>query len=317
MAPAIEPLESRVRAGGRVLQLLSDALNVSILRLLARGPVPTPELPRRLSPASRTTRFSRLRELEDLGVISREKRAGLPPTTYCMLSPAGVELLRVARRFAAWLSQAPGADDDRNRVADLLAIKALALGWSTGALRWLAERPHSVTELASYGAPEVSYHDVRRARQALADAGLIEPVSSLERGRPYSPTRWGREAAGPLAAAIRWERESVIGGAGPLTEDDGETLLLLAVPLIRTLDATSRGSCALLFESGGGVSVAVEGGELAGCAPYEGINGHCQIRGPVSAWLDVLLDGCADELEALGAVRLTGELTKGLHGACS
>lgn len=317
MAPAIEPLESQVRAGGRVLQLLSDALNVSILRQLARGPLPTPELPSRLSPASRTTRFSRLRELEDLGVISREKRRGTPPTTHCMLSSAGVELLWVAKRFAAWLSRAPGTADDRSRVADVLAIKALALGWSTGVLRWLAERPHSVTELAAQGAPQVSYHDVRRARQALAGARLIEPVPSVDRGRPFAPTRWGREAVGPLAAAIRWERESVIGRAGPLMPDDGETLLLLATPLIEVATAMSTGSCALLFETGGGVSVVLENGHLILCTPCEGVNGHCEIRGSASAWLDTLLDGRVDELEMRGAVRLTTELTNGLYSACS
>jgi DNA-binding HxlR family transcriptional regulator len=103
MAIVAQPFASEVRAGGRVLALLSDSINVAILRLLARAPLPTPELSRRLGPASRTTRFNRMRELEDLGLIRREKRGGSPPVTYCTLSSRGLALLPVVKDFAEWL----------------------------------------------------------------------------------------------------------------------------------------------------------------------------------------------------------------------
>jgi DNA-binding HxlR family transcriptional regulator len=306
-----------VRVGGQALLLFSDPLKVSILRQLARGPLQTPELSRRLGPASRTTRFSRLRELEGLGVIGREKRGGSPPTTHCMLSPAGAELLAVARRFATWLKRGPEPMSGRSKVADALAIKALASAWGTGILRWLAEGPHSVTELAARGAPRVSYHDVRRARESLADAGLVEPVPSEERGQPYTPTRWAREAGGPIAAAVRWEQRYSIEGAAPLTEVEALTLLLLTVPTIQGLSDAPSGKCALRIYDTGGILVAVEEGRVVSWGPLTDEGPQALVRGAVSAWLDALLDGRATGLQMAGDLRLTRALLAGLQDAWS
>jgi DNA-binding HxlR family transcriptional regulator len=315
--PPIGALDGRGRAGGRVLQLLSDALSVSILRQLTRGPLATPELPGRLGPSSRTTRFARLRKLEDLGLISREKRPGSPPVTYCVLRPSGIELLRVAVRFAGWLGRRADPVSGRSKAAEALALKALGLGWETGVLGWLAERPHSVTELAVRGAPAVSYHDVRRARRELAVAGLVEPVPSEDRGQPYTLSRWTREAAGPLAAAVRWERDSLIGGAGTLQPADGRALLLLAAGLINELPGDLTGRCLLLVEAGSGVSVAVEGGRIVAWAETPPGEDGCHVKGSTMAWLDALLDDRAGQLEMRGAIRLTTALTHALHEACA
>lgn len=314
----VDPGGTEARAGGRVLRLLSDVLNVSILRLLARGPLPTPELGERVGPASRTTRFSRLRDLEALGVIRREKRGGSPPVTYCMLSASGTALLPVARRFAAWLNQGPVNPGRPRQTGDAQAIKALAAGWHTTALRWLAEGPRTVTDLASRCSPEATYNDVRRTRLALADAGLVEPVRASGRGSPYGLSQWARCAVAPLAAAARWERNFLAGAAGIFTATEGETLLLLGLALIDLLPGALSGACMLQLEEGSGVRVEIEDGRIVSSVPVSE-NGHlAHVRGSTSAWLDALLDGGRDGLEMRGNTpRLPALLTVGLQEACS
>lgn len=319
IAVATQSARGRSRAGGRVLALLSDPLSVSILRLLAQGPLPTPQLSQRLGPASRTTRFSRLRELEAMGVIKREKRGGPPPVTYCMLSARGVALLPVVKRFAGWLARSGGDGSRRGKVADLLAIKALALGWETTALRWLAERPHTLTELARRCAPEVAYHDLRRARLALAEADLIEPVLTRGRGKPYRLTAWAAMAAGPLAAAARWERDLADGNGARLGPVEGETVLLLAAARIEALSGGPSGVCSLRFDGSDDVGLLAEvsAGEVSLRTAPEGRSGpRSALGGSASAWLDALLDGRGERLEMQGAIRLTTTLAMALSEAC-
>ncbi|HWP32703.1 MAG TPA: winged helix-turn-helix transcriptional regulator [Solirubrobacterales bacterium] len=209
------------------MRLLSDALNASILRSLLRGPLRVSELSNRLCATSRTTRFGRLRELEDLGVIVRERRSGSPPVAYCSLSPAGRELLPVVRQFARWLRLAPDGPCGPDDAMGAQAIKALAIAWDTTVLRWLAERPCSLTELDALSPREVSYHEVRKAREALSQAGLIEPVPCADRSQPYEPTYWARRAAACIAAAIRWERRSLPEPIDSTWATEIETLSLL------------------------------------------------------------------------------------------
>lgn len=307
-----------VRAGGRVLALLSDGLNVSIVRALARGPVPTLELPGRVGPASRTTRFSRLRSLETLGVISREKRGGLPPVTYCGLSPSGEALLPVVRRFAAWLGSRPADTEGRRRMDDILAIKGLAAGWGTTALRWLAEGPQTVTDLASRCSPQSTYHDVRWARTALADANLVEMVDRPGRGRPFALSDWARGAVGPLAAAARWERDFLIGAAGVLSPIESETLLLLAISLTGDLPGALSGICMLHVDDQRGIRVAVDEGRVVFFSPDSQNGRRCSVSGSSEAWLDALVDGRRSGLEMRGgALRLPMMVIAGLQGVCA
>jgi DNA-binding HxlR family transcriptional regulator len=258
-----------------VLLLLSDPLNASILRLLARGPLSVSELSSRLCPASRTTRFSRLRDLEQLGVIAREKQGGAPPVTYCMLTPAGRRLLAVLKLFARWLKADPNGPSSPDEVLGACAIKALAVAWQATALRWFAERPRSLTELNAESPPEVSYHELRKAREALSAAGLITPVPSEDRRQSYALTEWARRSASSLAAAIRWERSFLDGAAEAPTAVELEALLLLARPLS-------------LLE---GVSSAASAW-------------GSRVAGPSAAWLDALVDGQTEALRTQGGIRL-------------
>lgn len=297
-----------------MLLVLADPLNASILRLLARGPLPVPELPNHLGPTSRTTRFSRLRELEGLGLIAREKEGGSPPITRCMLTRAGHALLPVARQLRRWLKEKPSGSQGTGELFGASETKALAVGWNSTAIRWLAERPCSLTELDAQSPPEVSYHEARKARAALAETGLIAPVPSGDRRQPYAPTEWARRMARALAAAIRWERDFLVEGVSTPTAVEAEALLLLLAPLIDPLsDRELDGECSLVLDDLGGVSVNVRGGRVASCAPGSNEDAESRISGSLTAWLEALAEGRTADLEMRGEIRLTTAIAERLH----
>jgi DNA-binding HxlR family transcriptional regulator len=200
-----DPIARKLRTGGRALLLLSDPINTSILRLLAASPLESAELGERLRNVSRSTRFERLRELEELGLIAREKRGGAPPVTDCRLTVAGVRLLPVAALLEEWLMAAPGGPLTLGDATATGTIKALTLGWGSTLLRWLAEQPRSLTELEPL-VGEVGYRELERILRNLIEVGLAERVTGKRRLRPYTVSPWARESVAPLAAAVRWER---------------------------------------------------------------------------------------------------------------
>lgn len=298
-----EAIAGRMRTGGRVLSVLSDALNASILRTLLRGPLPVSELSQHLGPTSRTTRFSRLRDLEQLGIIVRERRPGVPPVAYCSLSPAGWALLPVVGQFAKWLATAPGEPSRPDEVVGGRTIKALATAWETDALRWLAERPCSLTELDALSSDEVTYHRVRNARESLSTSGLIAPVHSEDRAQPYALTEWARWSAGCIAAAIRWEGSFLEGPTQP-SPAEIETLLHLLLPLVRT-DADVD------------LSVTAGEGHIATHASRPEGGQSSRLSGSAESWIEALVDGSGDALRMQGGIHLTTSLARGLHEACA
>jgi DNA-binding HxlR family transcriptional regulator len=313
---ATTALAQRSRAGGEVLALLSDALNSSILRALMGGPLSVPELGRRLGPTSRTTRFSRLRDLERLGIITREKRPGTPPVAYCGLSPSGRELLPVVRRFARWLAESPDAPSSPDELDGARSIKALAVAWDTTVLRWLAERPCSVTELDSLSPPDVTHHEVRTARESLSGVGMISPVASDERGQPYAANEWTRRAAGCIAAAIRWKK-AFLAGARPPSPAEAEGLLRLLLPLVEIQPTLQDGVCTLRIDRHANLPVLVMGdGRIVPCEPPPDHPRVSQVSGDAEAWFRAFLDGRTDSLRMRGGIHLTVALAGGLHRAC-
>ncbi|HEX7245667.1 MAG TPA: winged helix-turn-helix transcriptional regulator [Solirubrobacterales bacterium] len=307
----------RARAGSRVLGLLSDALNASILRALLRGPLPVSELACHLSPTSRTTRFGRLRELEDLGVIAREKRPGTPPVSYCSLAPAGRSLLPVVGRFAEWLASDPSGPSSPDDLTGARKIKALANAWDTTVLRWLAERPCSLTELDSLSPSAVSHHEARKSREGLSAAGLIAPVESRDRRRPYAPVSWARCVAGCIAAAIGWELAFLEASAFP-SSVDVETLLLLLLPLVDSIPVPHGSVCALQVDQSGDLPVATveEGRIVPGATDVDSGNGRAsRISGSAESWLHAIVHGRTESLSMQGRTRLTTALVSGIHAA--
>lgn len=250
MPGAGDPVADRLRVGGRVLLLLADSVSVSILRLLAPGPLESAELFGRLGNVSRSTYFDRLRDLEELSVIARE-RANVPPVTDCRLSERGQRLLEVADLLETWLACAPDGPIELSDAAATGVIKALALGWGSTVLRWLAEHPRSLTELELL-VDDLGYRKLERTAHDLVDAGLIKRIDLKGRLNPYTVTRWAREAAAPLAAAICWERREIPERTASVTATDAEGGLLLArsmVDLPPDLDAVVEDGCATLYTS--------------------------------------------------------------------
>lgn len=231
MPGAADPVAERLRAGGRALLLLADPVSVSILRLLAAGSLESTELIDRLENVSRSTSFDRLRDLEELSLIERERQASVPPVAECRLSISGQRLLDVGDLLEQWLARAPQGPFEFGDPLAATAIKALALGWGSTILRWLAERPRSLTELEQL-VDDLGYRKLERAAHSLVDTGLAERVAVKGRLNPYTVTPWAREAVAPLAAAVHWERCEIPEHSASVTAIDAEGGLLLARPII-------------------------------------------------------------------------------------
>jgi len=314
MPSGAEAITGRIRPGGRALLMLSDALNASILRALLHGPLPVSELVNRLRPMSRTTRFSRLRGLEQLGVIARVRLPGTPPVTYCSLSPSGQGLLLVVGQFAKWLAAAPERPSSPDDVIGARTIKALATAWESTVLRWLAERPCSLNELNALSPGEVTYHEVRKVRELLSATDLIAPAPSDNCGQPYALTDWARGSAGCIAAAIHWER-TFLDDTRPPSPTEVETLLLLLLPLVEVpLSLCGGEACSLQIDGHVDLSVAMEKGRVVTheLSKFNDAK-KSRLSGPAESWFDTLTEGHRDFLRAQGRVHLTTALANGLH----
>jgi hypothetical protein len=210
---------------------------------------------------------------------------------------------------------APGGPSGPDEISGGCTIKALAVAWDTTVLRWLAERPCSLTELDALSPREVTHHDIRRARKSLSAVGLITPVPSADKRQPYAPVDWARGSAGCIAAAIRWERR-FLDAKAPLSSTEIETLLLLLLPMVEVPQNSGGDTCLLHVERLTDLSVAVEeGGILAYPPTFENARSN-RLSGSAESWFDALIDGCTKTLRMQGRIDLTTALASGLHGAC-
>jgi DNA-binding HxlR family transcriptional regulator len=323
MPGAGDPLADRLRAGGRALLLLADPVSVSILRELASGPLESTELFDRVEHVSRSTYFDRMRDLEALSLIARERRSGMPPIAACYLTEGGRCFLRVARLHENWLTRAPDGPLRAGDASATTATKALALGWGSTLVRWLAERPLSLTELE----PRVgglSYRKRERAIRDLVATGLAERVEAEGRLNPYSVSYWARESIALLAAAVRWERRAIPQLSAPVTAIETEAWLLLALPLVRVRTG-SDGRCELLVDSErseegpAGVTTRIVDGHATLCAPVSGweqqLNNVSWLRGSQWAWFQAVIRGVLGRLEVRGDAGLAEALIAGMHQA--
>jgi DNA-binding HxlR family transcriptional regulator len=300
-----------LRAGSVALLVLSDSLNLAVLQQLRDGPLTASELLDELR-ASRATRFKRLRQLEELGLIVREKHSGWPPPTYCRLSEAGQGLLAVAERFEAWFKRRQ-LDEGGGELERARATKALASGWCSTLVRWLAESPRSATELEALTPPQTSHHEVKRALSALNEMGLAERLPRrIGRRHPYALTPSGREAAAPLAAAIHWERGHVLDADPAWEAPAAETLFYLAAPLA-SVPTGVEGTCSMLISEHGVVSMTISGGRLVARSPEPGEEAQAQIMGSGRAWLASLVSDKSEALETRGDPELSAVLILGLQ----
>ena len=226
-----------MRTGAYALSLLAEPLNVRVLDALGEGPRPLPALVEAVGPVAASTVRRRLGRLAEAGAVAL---AAEPE-----LTAAGGELRDLAAVLRAWLARSPHGPIALEARAAREPLKAVTDAWSAGIVRALAAAPLGLTELDSLIA-DLSYPTLERRLAALRRAGLIEALPRPGE-RPYTVTRWLRQAAAPLAAAARWERLRLPAATAPVTRVDVEAGLLLALPLLR-LPADLSGSCRLVVE---------------------------------------------------------------------
>lgn len=323
MPGARDPVASRLHAGGRALLVLADPVSVSILLHLGSGPLESAELLERICFASRSTYFERMRDMEELSLVSRIRQPDVPPTVECRLSSHGERLLPVAARLDVWLAQAPSGPLKLGEAYAGGTVKALAVAWGSTLLRWLAERPRSLTELERL-VHVFGYRKLERILRDLTAAGLIERAPVEGRLNPYCVTDWARWAANLLTAAMRWERDEIPSQSAVVSSIEAEGVMLLGLPMIE-LPASAGGTCALLVDAydsaeclGGAVVRLLDGHpaswEAVGDSDPDAIEAgaDCWVRGTTLAWLGAHSDASRD-FEVGGDAYLAEKVMAGLR----
>jgi DNA-binding HxlR family transcriptional regulator len=309
--------KGRVRAGSFSLSLLSAPLNVLVLQALKAKTTSLMDLCRAVGSPPQTTLRKQLQTLANIGVISKQRRAGFPGAVDYGLAGPGEELVRVATVLQNWLTVAPDGPLVLGDHAAKSVIKALVEGWSTTLIRALAARPLALTELDAL-ISGLSYPSLERRLVSMRMAGQVSPCRGKGRGTPYAVSDWLRLSAAPLAAAVRWERQHLPEQTPPVARLDVEAGFLLAVPLLR-LPVEQSGICRLAVGSANGeehrlagVLVGVEEGRIAYCRARLDGKADAWASGSTMAWLRATLERDVDQLEVGGDCRLAQELVTGL-----
>jgi len=311
--------QSQFRAGGRVLSLFSSAQHSLILRRLAHGPVALRDLEDTQGISSPTALRGNIGNLIGIGALEKRNPDGEPGVLDNALTPFGRDLLFVSAVLDVWLSRAPAEPISSEATSAKEAIRAMVSAWGSTMLRALAVRSLSVSELDDL-IGSLSYPAIARRIAAMDDAGLISAVGENGKGPAYAPTRWLREATGPLLAAMHCESQYLDGWAAPPDRIDVETLFLLALPLLGSVDGVD-GTCHLVIQLDGGddrsdvagVRATVRGGKPVSCVSTLDEAPDDWISGPASRWLTALVEGDTGELESGGRNGLSVALAEALH----
>jgi DNA-binding HxlR family transcriptional regulator len=284
------------------LSLLSDPLDIRVLRELEQAPPPFGALHSAVGSPSETTLRKHLQNLASTGILTRSTQPGFPGSVSHELNSPGRDLLAVVGSLSAWLAAAPTGALRPGTAQAKNAIRALVAGWSTKILRALAARPLSLIELDGL-LSDVNYPALQRRITAMRVAGQIAPAPTRTARTAYRPTRWLRQAIRPLAAAANWERLHAADRCEPLTRLDIEALFLLAAPLL-TLPSGMGGSCRLAAElasgrdrSLAGIVVALEGGRTVSCTSDLAAAATSAAVAPAATWLAVLAGVAIGDLE--------------------
>ncbi|MFL5834493.1 MAG: hypothetical protein ACJ76B_11025 [Solirubrobacterales bacterium] len=308
------------RAGIEALTLLATPLTVAVLQALAEKRLSLMELRRAAGSPPATTMRGHIRTLVRTGVVVKTRRNGFPGTLDFELGGPGLELLSVAEVLERWLGLSPNDPRPLGSPPARNAIKALAEGWNTSMVRALCAKRLSLTELSGL-ITNVSYPSLERRVTAMRLADLIEPCPGGGRSTPYAVTEWLRRSVAPLAAAARWERRCVSEASPALRRRDAEAVFLLALPLVR-LDPEAEASCRLVVEHGrgegqtlSGVTLSIREGQLSSCVSRLEGQADSWAVGPVSAWLDAIVDTEWSRLELGGDVGFGRDLLEALSGA--
>jgi DNA-binding HxlR family transcriptional regulator len=262
--------------------VLSSSLNVHVLKALEDEELSLTEMSQAVGLPPVSTMRAYLKSLVELGALERSSQGGFPGQVSYAITPAGARLLAVGEVLQRWLWAAPEGPIALGSTAAKSAIKALVDGWCATIVRALAARPLALTELSRL-IPQITYPTLERRLTAMRLVGLVEAQRNGNgRGTPYRATRWLRQAAAPLSAAIAWERRYAID-APPMGKLDVEAGFLLTIPLVE-FPARISGVCRLAIETRGGsdpqyagVTITLDGGRPTSCVT--------RLEGEADAWV--------------------------------
>lgn len=320
--------EGGVRAGGRVLEVLSKPLNTQVLRAHGEGWQRLSGIQERTGWSAEATLRGAVKALCEVGALERQRikgrRRGGVATA---LTSAGEEMLVVARVLEKWLAACPKGPIPIDGKYGSTAVSALASGWNSALVRALASRPHTLTELSSL-IPDLSYPALERRLTWMRTTGQISSLERQSAGTPYVPTEWLRRAIAPLAAAGRWEKR-YLDDAPPITDVEVETGFLLSMPLVH-VSPDADGACTLASQTDpkepeddspplAGVAIRVEHGRIASYdIRIDDGEPSTWALAPTGDWLDALIDGHFESLRVGGAdPQLAIDLVSGLHYSLS
>jgi DNA-binding HxlR family transcriptional regulator len=231
-------------------------------------------------------------------------------------------MLNVADVLAGWLAQAPDGGISLGSETGKSAVKALAEGWNSRVVRVLASQPLSLTEI-DRRIPSVSYPSLERRLARMRAFGQVTPGMVRRRGTPYEVTDWLRRSVAPLSSAGYWEQRYMRNQAPPMTNVEIETILQLALPLVR-LSGSADGSCLLAAAQPGtakplaGVTVDVQRGHVKASVERAGENPSSWALGAPEDWLDVIVGSKMEVLRIGGSnPELVLNLVHGIHLALS
>jgi DNA-binding HxlR family transcriptional regulator len=311
-----------VRVGAFALSLLSSPLHVQVVKTLGPGPQPLTDLRRSTGSPPQTTLRCHLRTLEKLGIVERRQQHGFPGSVDCVLSKSGRDLLEVADVLEAWLANSPGNAVELGTPAAKSTIKALVGGWESGAVRALASKTLTLTELSRL-LTGLSYPSLERRLGAMRLAELIAPMPSGPKGTPYRITPWMRQAVAPLLAAARWERQNIPDETPMILKIDIEAAFLLSLPAI-TFHPSLSGICRLSVENdnarngasrrAAGATAEVEQGAVTKCWSRLDSATGAWAAGTAAQWLRTVIDADAC-LDLGGDTQLAEAMTDELHAA--
>jgi DNA-binding HxlR family transcriptional regulator len=320
----LQTLIGDTRAGARILALFANPLNTQVLRSHADGPQRHGELQHRIDWVAEATLRGSISTLRDAGALEKRRTEHASNAVATALTPAGEEMLAVARSLERWLQQCPNGpiaiDGDHAKVA----VKALTGGWSSALMRALATSPRSLTELSGL-IPEVSYPALERRISWMRASGQLEALPREPRGTPYAPTDWLRRAVSPLCVAGRCERRHM-EDPPPVTDIEVEAAFLLTLPLVQ-LPEGSQGSCLLASGTDSvvgeeedpelcGVALEVENGKVTSFTVNLSAAPATWAIGTADVWLDAVVDGNFEHLRVGGAnPQLACDLVQSLHFA--
>ncbi|HET7589835.1 MAG TPA: helix-turn-helix domain-containing protein [Solirubrobacterales bacterium] len=297
-------------------------LNVHVLNALEVEELPLADLSKTVGHPPATTMRAYLKSLVDFGAIERRQEDGFAGTVAYSLTAPGQKLLVLAAVLQNWLLGAPDGPVALGSPAAKSVIKALVEGWNATIVRILAARPLALTELARL-VPSISYPTLERRVAAMRRVGLLQASrqNGASRGTPYRVTRWLREAAAPLTAAVAWERCCAREQTKAIGRLDVEASFLLAAPLLE-LPTDGTGVCRLGVEMRvdskleyAGAMLEVDGGRLISCsARLEGRPGGWA-TGTVGDWFGWTNRNPGSELEFGGDVVLARAVAEAMRSA--